>query len=440
MGALMNDALGIGLAATQVGVLHRVLVYRVEHDSPVNALVNPVLEWSGGDKETMEEGCLSLPGVHVDVERPTHVRVRAQDAERRADPRRGHGPRGARHPARDGPPRRDPHPRAHVARPAQGGHADPPRAPRGGLRTAFLGTSAFAAAVLGRLAATDHRPALVVTRPDRAAGRGRKLTPPPGGDRRPRARPRAVAAGVGQHARGGRARGRVGRGGRRRVRLRCAHQGAAADGLRDPQRPSVAAAALARGGARRARDHGRRRADRSGDHAPHGGARLRAGLPHAGRADRARRRLRHARRAPAGRGGDAARARARRAPALRRAVRGGRHLRREDHRRRPHAGPRRAGGGQRPHRARAAPPHRRAPARSRTAPSSASTGHASARTARSSCSRSSRRAGGRWPTPTTCAATRRAEAARGRRPTRCAAPRGTRWRGRSAGRRRRRAR
>ena len=80
MGALMNDALGIGLAATQVGVLHRVLVYRVEHDSPVNALVNPVLEWSGGEKETMEEGCLSLPGVHVDVERPTHVRVRAQDA------------------------------------------------------------------------------------------------------------------------------------------------------------------------------------------------------------------------------------------------------------------------------------------------------------------------------------------------------------------------
>ena len=79
MGALMNDALGIGLAATQVGVLHRVLVYRVEHDSPVNALVNPVLEWTGGEKETMEEGCLSLPGVMVDVERPVRVRVRARD-------------------------------------------------------------------------------------------------------------------------------------------------------------------------------------------------------------------------------------------------------------------------------------------------------------------------------------------------------------------------
>jgi peptide deformylase len=80
MAGLMNDALGIGLAATQVGVLNRVLVYRVEHDSPVNALVNPVIEWSGKDEEILEEGCLSLPGVHVDVERPIYVRVRAQDA------------------------------------------------------------------------------------------------------------------------------------------------------------------------------------------------------------------------------------------------------------------------------------------------------------------------------------------------------------------------
>jgi peptide deformylase len=80
MGALMHDSLGIGLAATQVGILHRVLVYRVEHESPVNALVNPVIEWRGGEQETMEEGCLSLPGVHVDVERAVYVRVRAQDA------------------------------------------------------------------------------------------------------------------------------------------------------------------------------------------------------------------------------------------------------------------------------------------------------------------------------------------------------------------------
>jgi peptide deformylase len=80
MGALMHDSLGIGLAATQVGTLHRVLVYRVEHDSPVNALVNPEIEWTGKEKEWMEEGCLSLPGVHVDVERAVNVRVRARDA------------------------------------------------------------------------------------------------------------------------------------------------------------------------------------------------------------------------------------------------------------------------------------------------------------------------------------------------------------------------
>jgi peptide deformylase len=79
MAELMEDALGIGLAATQIGIPHRVLVYRVEHDSPVNALVNPVIEWRGDETEVMEEGCLSLPTVHVDVERPVHVRVRGVD-------------------------------------------------------------------------------------------------------------------------------------------------------------------------------------------------------------------------------------------------------------------------------------------------------------------------------------------------------------------------
>jgi peptide deformylase len=79
MGRIMADSLGIGLAATQVGKLHRVLVYRVEPDSPIVAVINPGVEWSGDELETLEEGCLSLQGVHVDVERPLHVRVRAQD-------------------------------------------------------------------------------------------------------------------------------------------------------------------------------------------------------------------------------------------------------------------------------------------------------------------------------------------------------------------------
>src|SRR3954464_2009660 len=79
MGQLMHDAYGIGLAATQVGVMHRLLVYRTELEGTVAALVNPVLEWASKEKETSEEGCLSLPGVGVDVERPVHVRVSALD-------------------------------------------------------------------------------------------------------------------------------------------------------------------------------------------------------------------------------------------------------------------------------------------------------------------------------------------------------------------------
>jgi peptide deformylase len=79
MGQLMHDGLGIGLAATQLGVLHRLLVYRVQPDSPIIALVNPEIEWAGAEEETAEEGCLSLPAVLVDVDRPVHVRVRGQD-------------------------------------------------------------------------------------------------------------------------------------------------------------------------------------------------------------------------------------------------------------------------------------------------------------------------------------------------------------------------
>jgi peptide deformylase len=79
MAELMHDALGVGLAATQLGVLHRVLVYRAFPEDPVTALVNPVLEWASEELEVAQEGCLSLPGVHVEVERPAQVKVRAQD-------------------------------------------------------------------------------------------------------------------------------------------------------------------------------------------------------------------------------------------------------------------------------------------------------------------------------------------------------------------------
>jgi len=79
MAGIMGDAIGVGLAATQLGVMHRVLVYKVGEDGLLAAVVNPELEWAGDDIEEAEEGCLSLPGVAVDVERPIHARIRAQD-------------------------------------------------------------------------------------------------------------------------------------------------------------------------------------------------------------------------------------------------------------------------------------------------------------------------------------------------------------------------
>ncbi|TML35648.1 MAG: peptide deformylase [Actinobacteria bacterium] len=79
MAGIMSDAFGVGLAAPQLGVSQRVLVYRVGQDAPVIVLVNPEVEWAGEEGESTEEGCLSIPGIQVDVERPVHVRVRARD-------------------------------------------------------------------------------------------------------------------------------------------------------------------------------------------------------------------------------------------------------------------------------------------------------------------------------------------------------------------------
>jgi peptide deformylase len=68
-----------GLAATQLGIMNRVFVYRAEPDGPVRALVNPVLELVAEEREIAEEGCLSLPGIWIDVERPARVRMAGLD-------------------------------------------------------------------------------------------------------------------------------------------------------------------------------------------------------------------------------------------------------------------------------------------------------------------------------------------------------------------------
>ena len=79
MVAIMSDALGVGLAATQLGIMHRLLVVQAGLDATPTAIVNPELEWLSDDLAIAVEGCLSLPGVTVEVERPLHARVRGRD-------------------------------------------------------------------------------------------------------------------------------------------------------------------------------------------------------------------------------------------------------------------------------------------------------------------------------------------------------------------------
>src|SRR5437763_3099084 len=76
---LMHDAIGVGLAATQLGVMHRMLVFQAGLEATPTAVVNPEIEWTSEELATAEEGCLSLPGVSVDVSRPLYARIRGHD-------------------------------------------------------------------------------------------------------------------------------------------------------------------------------------------------------------------------------------------------------------------------------------------------------------------------------------------------------------------------
>jgi peptide deformylase len=80
---LMEEARGVGLAAPQLGVLRRILIYRTAEEEPVVALVNPRVVSTGDEVEAADEGCLSLGAatVVVEVERPTSVTVEASSPE-----------------------------------------------------------------------------------------------------------------------------------------------------------------------------------------------------------------------------------------------------------------------------------------------------------------------------------------------------------------------
>jgi peptide deformylase len=78
MAALMHDAQGVGLAATQVGVLRRVFVFEPDEDG-ARTIVNPVVVERSDETEPDDEGCLSLQGVRVPVERSTRLVLEGKD-------------------------------------------------------------------------------------------------------------------------------------------------------------------------------------------------------------------------------------------------------------------------------------------------------------------------------------------------------------------------
>jgi peptide deformylase len=79
---MMEDAQGVGLAATQLGILQRVFVFALEDETP-QAIVNPRIVDASKETETEEEGCLSLEGVRVPVGRPVKVTLEGFDPEGR---------------------------------------------------------------------------------------------------------------------------------------------------------------------------------------------------------------------------------------------------------------------------------------------------------------------------------------------------------------------
>ena len=76
---IMYAADGVGLAAPQIGVLRKVIVFQL--DKEVHVLINPEITWRSDETNTEPEGCLSLVSMAVDVERSQQVKVEGEDLE-----------------------------------------------------------------------------------------------------------------------------------------------------------------------------------------------------------------------------------------------------------------------------------------------------------------------------------------------------------------------
>ena len=283
MTGLMDDALGVGLAATQLGVMHRLLVYRV---GLTHRWWRSSTRGSSGPLRAgaAEEGCLSLPGVAVDVERPVHVRVGARrtsigdaivieasglearvlqhemdhldgvlildrtDKEQRKEALRT---------LREGRPSRP------CARAARSVPPDPSRSTRAHRLHGHIRVRGGRAEGAGRVTRTYL--GWWSPRPTGPRDGGRRMAPPPAADA---ARELGIdaAPGAERERRGGAGGDRRGRAGAICV---CEFGQLIKEPLLsrppDPERASVAAAALAGGGADRARADGGRRGDRRHD-------------------------------------------------------------------------------------------------------------------------------------------------------------------------------
>jgi peptide deformylase len=226
MAETMYSAPGIGLAATQVDRHIRLIVVDIsEQKNRLLTLINPRILMKEGES-VHEEGCLSVPGIYDKVTRAEHIRVQALDLAGKTFELDADRPARRVHPARNRPPRwqgvrriplppqADPHP-PQAAEAGAGSHVMR-QVGRGRLsgshniQTAyclltaywmllvFAGTPDFAAAALEALIAAGFDIPLVLTQPDRPAGRGMKLQPSPvkelalaHGSRRPAGQPEA---------------------------------------------------------------------------------------------------------------------------------------------------------------------------------------------------------------------------------------------------------
>ena len=171
----MYDAMGVGLAAPQVGILKRIVVIDVG-EGPI-VLINPeILETSG--EQTGDEGCLSVPGMAGQVTRPNYVKVKALDVNMEEQILEGEGllARAFCHEIDhlDGKMYTE-----LVEGKLHKVTYDEEDSRRDNMKIVYMGTPDFAVAPLAALVENGYEVEAVITQPDKPKGRGKTMMPTP---------------------------------------------------------------------------------------------------------------------------------------------------------------------------------------------------------------------------------------------------------------------